>query len=60
VIFVLGIQLFELEVLGAPPPPITVVGGCKTAVAGELGELSAPAACCPTSLSLFSTAVVSN
>ena len=25
-------------------------GGCKTAVAGELWGLSAPAACCPTRL----------
>jgi len=34
----------------APPPRIAERGGCKTAVAGELWGLSAPAACCPTRL----------
>ena len=47
VIFVLAVLLLDWRCLGAPPPPITVVGGCKTAVAGELWRLSAPAACCP-------------
>ena len=33
--------------LGAPPPPITIVGGCKTDDSESHGGLSESPACCP-------------